>query len=50
VSIVGEQSPADITMIGVLPADQDSIDAELERLVKEHDLSVERTDTGVMIR
>jgi hypothetical protein len=49
-SIVGEKSPDDVTVIGVLPADREYIDSELERLVKEHDLSVERTDAGVMIQ
>jgi len=49
-ALVGEQSPTDVTAIGVLPSDRESIDAELERLVERHDLSVERTAAGVIIR
>ena len=49
-TLVGDQSPADITAIGVLPSDRESLDAELERLVDRHDLSIERTETGVIIR
>jgi hypothetical protein len=49
-TLVGDQSPADITAIGVLPSDRESLDSELERLVDRHDLSIERTETGVIIR
>ena len=49
-TLVGDQSPADITAIGVLPSDRESLDAELERLVDRYDLSIERTETGVIIR
>jgi hypothetical protein len=37
-------------MIGILPSDRESLDAELERLVERHDLSIERTETGVIVR
>ncbi|MYL17504.1 hypothetical protein GLW36_12730 [Halorubrum terrestre] len=49
-TLVGDRSPADITAIGVLPSDRESLDSELERLVERHDLSIERTETGVIIR
>ncbi|QAY21830.1 hypothetical protein [Halorubrum ezzemoulense] len=49
-TLVGDQSPTDITAIGVLPSDRESLDSELERLVERHDLSIERTETGVIIR
>jgi hypothetical protein len=49
-ALVGDQSPTDITAIGVLPSDRESLDSELERLVERHDLSIERTETGVIIR
>jgi hypothetical protein len=49
-TLVGDQSPTDITAIGVLPSDRESLDSELERLVDRHDLSIERTETGVIIR
>jgi len=32
--------PTDITAIGVLPSDRESLDSELERLVERHDLSI----------
>ncbi|RKD87664.1 hypothetical protein [Halopiger aswanensis] len=49
-TLVGDQSPTDITAIGVLPSDRESLDSELERLVEHHDISIERTETGVIIR
>jgi hypothetical protein len=49
-TLVGDQSPTDITAIGILPSDRESLDSELERLVERHDLSIERTETGVIIR
>ncbi len=49
-TLVGDQSPTDITAIGVLPSDRESLDSELERLVERHDLSIERTETGVILR
>ncbi|GGM47988.1 hypothetical protein [Haloarcula argentinensis] len=49
-TLVGEQSPTDIAAIGVLPSDRGPLDSELERLVEHHDLSIERTETGVIIR
>ncbi|AEH35604.1 hypothetical protein [Halopiger xanaduensis] len=49
-TLVGDQSPTDITAIGVLPSDRESLDSELERLVERHDLNIERTETGVIIR
>ncbi|MFA9418331.1 hypothetical protein [Natrinema sp. HArc-T2] len=49
-TLVGDQSPTDITAIGVLPSDRESLDSELERLVERHDLSIERTEMGVIIR
>ncbi|WP_226042480.1 hypothetical protein [Natrinema sp. DC36] len=48
--LVGEQSPTDVTAIGLLPADRESLDAELERLVERYDLSIEHTETGVIVR
>lgn len=49
-AIVGDQTPSEVTAVGVLPSDRESLDAELERLVERHDLSIERTDTGVIVR
>ncbi|WP_323676882.1 hypothetical protein [Halorubellus sp. PRR65] len=49
-TLVGDQSPANINMIGLLPSDRESLDAELKRLVEQHELSIERTETGVIIR
>ena len=49
-TLVEDQSPTDITAIGVLPSDRESLDSELERLVERHDLSIERTEAGVIIR
>ncbi|WP_367175737.1 hypothetical protein [Haloarcula rubripromontorii] len=49
-TLVGEQSPTDIGAIGVLPSDRESLDSELERLIDRHDLSIERTEAGVIIR
>jgi hypothetical protein len=49
-AIVGDQSPSEVTAVGLLPSDRESLDAELERLVERHDLSIERTETGVIVR
>jgi hypothetical protein len=48
--IVGDRSPSEVTAIGLLPSDRDSLDAELERLSKRHDLGIERTESGVIVR
>ncbi len=48
--IVGDRSPSEVTAIGFLPSDRDSLDAELERLSKRHDLGIERTESGVIVR
>ena len=48
--LVGDHSPTDITAIGTLPSDRDVLDAELEQLSERHDLSLERTDAGVIVR
>ncbi len=48
--IVGERSPADITAVGVVPQDRESLDRELERLAEQHDLDVERTEMGVIVQ
>ncbi|UPM45330.1 hypothetical protein [Halocatena salina] len=49
-SIVGDRSPSDVTAIGVVPSDHESLDSELERLAGRYDLSIERTETGVIVR
>ena len=49
-AIVGDQTPSEVTAVGLLPSDRESLDAELERLVERHDLSIERTETGVIVR
>ena len=49
-TIVRDQSPSEVTAVGILPSDRESLDAELERLVERHDLSIEQTETGVIIR
>jgi hypothetical protein len=49
-AIVGDQPPSEITAVGLLPSDRKSLDAEFERLVERHDLSIERTETGVIVR
>ncbi|MDB2242691.1 hypothetical protein [Halorubrum ezzemoulense] len=49
-TLVGDHSPTDITAIGMLPSDRESLGAELDRLSDRHDLSIERTETGVIIR
>jgi len=49
-AIVGDQPPSDVTAVGLLPSDRESLDATLERLVERHDLSIERTETGVVVR
>jgi hypothetical protein len=49
-TIVGDQTPSEVTAVGILPSDRESLDAELERLVGRHDLSIERTETGVIVR
>jgi hypothetical protein len=48
--VVGDQLPSDVTVVGVLPSDRESLDAELERLVERQDLSIEQTETGVIVR
>lgn len=48
--IVEDRDPSDVTAIGVLPADRDLVETELERLAERHDLSIERTDAGVIVR
>lgn len=48
--IVGERTPSEVTAIGVVPSDRESLDSELERLAERHDLSIERTETGVIVR
>jgi hypothetical protein len=48
--IVGDRSPSEVTAIGLLPSDRHSLDAELERLSKRHDLGIERTESGVIVR
>lgn len=47
---VGDRSPTDVAVVGLLPSDRSSLDAELERLAKQHDLSIERTEMGVVVR
>ncbi len=47
---VGDRSPTDVAAVALLPFDRSSIDAELERLAKQYDLSIERTETGVVVR
>ena len=49
-TIVGDQTPSEVTAVGLLPSDRESLDAELKRLVERHDLSIERTETGVIVR
>lgn len=49
-AIVGDQPPSEVTALGLLPSDRESLDAELEPLVERHDLSIERTGTGVIVR
>jgi len=49
-AIVGDQTLSEVTAVGLLPSDRESLDAELERLVERHDLSIERTETGVIVR
>ncbi|QCC47680.1 hypothetical protein [Halobellus limi] len=49
-SIVGDREPSGVTAIGLLPADRDSVESELERLAERHELSIERTEAGVIIR
>jgi hypothetical protein len=48
--IVGDQPPSEVTAVGLLPSDRESLDAELERLVEHHDFNIERTETGVIVR
>lgn len=48
--VVGERSPEDVRAIGLLPADRESIDGELERLAELRDLSVETTEMRVIVR
>jgi hypothetical protein len=48
--IVGDRSPAEVTAVGLLPSDRESIEAELERLVDRRELTIERTDAGVVVR
>ncbi|MFC6721534.1 hypothetical protein [Halobacteriaceae bacterium SHR40] len=49
-AIVGNQPPSEVTAVGLLPLDRESLDAELERLVERHDLSIERMETGMIVR
>ena len=49
-AIVGDQPPSEVPAVGLLPSDRESLDADLERLVERHDLSIERTETGVIVR
>ncbi|AWB28448.1 hypothetical protein [Halococcoides cellulosivorans] len=49
-TVVGDQLPSNVIAIGVLPSDRGSLDAELERLAERRDLSIERTETGVIVR
>lgn len=49
-TIVGDKSPSEVTAIGVLPSDREFLDAELERLASRHDLGIERTEAGVIVR
>lgn len=48
--IVGDRSPTDVTAIGMVPPDRELLDSELERLAERHDLSLERTEMGVIVR
>ena len=48
--IVGDRSPDEITAIGVVPPDRESLDGELERISERYDLTIERTETGVIVR
>ena len=47
---VGDRSPSEITAIGVVPPDRESLDRELERLAEQRELAIERTGTGVIVR
>jgi len=49
-TVVDDLMPSEVTAVGVLPSDRESLDAEFERLAKRHDLSIERTETGVIVR
>jgi len=48
--IVGDRAPAEVDQIGVLPDDRQTVDTRLELLVKERELDIETTDSGVIIR
>ena len=48
--IVDDRSPDEITAIGVVPPDRESLDGELERIAERYDLTIERTETGVIVR
>ncbi len=49
-SIVGDRSPGEVTAIGIVPSDRESLDRELERLAERDDLDIVRRDTGVIVR
>ncbi|WP_231187339.1 hypothetical protein [Haladaptatus sp. DYF46] len=48
--VVGDRDPSDVTIVGLLPSDRETLDARLERLTKQRDLTIERSDSGVVLR
>ena len=48
--IVGDRSPDEVAMVGLLPTDRDSLDSKVERLAEQHELRIERTERGVIVR
>jgi hypothetical protein len=49
-NIIGDTTPEEVTAIGVVPDDRESIESELERLVDARELDVKRTESGVILR
>jgi hypothetical protein len=49
-AVVGDRTLEDVSHIGIVPDDRESIDQRLERLVEDGELGIEAVDSGVVIR
>jgi len=49
-AVVGDRTLEDVSHIGIVPDDRESIDQRLERLVEDRELDIETVDSGVVIR
>jgi len=49
-AVVGDRTLDDVSHIGIVPDDRESIDQRLERLVENGELDIEAVDSGVVVR